>query len=108
MKGPSNERAITSIDVSKYLDDLTKRRGGHWSFTITHDVTREKYARLSLVLEWREHVVLSKCRRHALKEWAHYPSNVHGSLAACMWDLCFKLDNRADENERLAQRAMPF
>lgn len=108
MKGPSSERYITSIDVSRYLDDLTKRRGGYWSFTVAGDRGREGGYRLSVVLEQRTDVVLSKCVGHPRREWAYYPSNLHGSLPACMYDLCYRLDNRLDEREKLAQGTLPF
>jgi len=108
MKGPSNERFITSIDVAKYLEDLTKRRGGYWSFNLAYDRDRDGYFRLSVVLEQRDNVVFSKCVRHPKREWSYYPSSLHGSLTACMWDLCFKLDNRLDGEDKLAQASMPF
>lgn len=108
MKGLSNERYITSIDVSKYLEDLTKRRGGYFDVRMSHDRDRSGVYRLSVVLERRDHVVFSKCVNHPKREWAYYPNNVHGSLAGCMYDLCFKLDNRLDEAEQLAQERLPF
>lgn len=108
MKGASNERYLTSGDVSRYLQDLAKRYGGYWSFALAADVSREGQRRLSVVLEHREHVILAKCNGHPRREWAYYPSNVHGSLAGCMWDLCYRLDNRLAEADQLAQAELPF
>lgn len=108
MKGPGNERFITSVDVARYLDDLARRRGGYWSFSLACDRDRERGFRMSVVLERRDDVVYAKCTRHARREWAYYPSNVHSSLAGCMFDLCHRLDNKLDEQERLAQDGMPF
>jgi hypothetical protein len=63
---------------------------------------------LSVVLERREHVVLAKCHNHPKREWAYYPSNLHGSIAGCMYDLCFRLDQKLDEADQLAQDTQPF
>lgn len=99
---------ISYSDVAAYLRDVTARRGGYWCFTLAADQSRDGRHRMSVVLERRDDIVLSRCTQHPKREWGYFPSNDHRTLASLLWFLCFKLDNRLDDAETLAQSEMPF
>lgn len=105
------EQSIDGVsfrDVAAYLEDLTRRRGGYWCFSISYDLDRDKVLRLTVMLEGRDHVVLDKCVNHPKRHWAHWPDRDSRTFAGLMHRMCYELDERLDERERLVQATMPF
>jgi len=103
-----NANGVSFRDVADYLRDIRSRRGGYLSYNLSLADRREGDAYLSIVLEHREHVVLSKCQRHAKRVWSHWPNREHRTLAGLLFNLCYRLDEEMDETERMTQQGMPF
>ena len=108
MSTEANERGISFRDVAAYLKELTGRYGGYFSFTISFDVSREAGLRLSIVLERRDHVVLSMCNNHPKKQWEYWPNTKSSTFAGLMFRMCYELDERLGTDDRVAQAKMPF
>lgn len=103
-----NEQGVSFTDVARYMRELTARNGGYVCFTLSADKSREGNLRLAVMLEHREHIVLDKCTRHAKRVWAYWPAGDFRTFSGMLLGLCYQLDERLAEDDRLAQRTMPF
>lgn len=108
MEGSRNESGISFRDVAECLRDIRSRRGGYLCFTIALADRREGTSDLSVVLEHREHLILSKCQRHAKRVWGSWPSRQHRTFAGLLFELCYRIDAEMDAIEQMTQQGMPF
>lgn len=108
MPREQSSTGVSFRDVAVYLRDITKRRGGYFSFILAADTSREGQMRLSIVLERRDSVVYSECKNHPLREWAYFPTNDSSTFAGTLLRLCFDIDQRMEARQVEAQSEMPF
>lgn len=108
MSNRSQDGALSFSDVAEYLNDLAARRGGYYCFTVAADKRRDGRRGLSIVLERRDTIVLADCRNHPKRVWYYWPGNQYRTFAACLWGLCFQLDEKLEEAELLKQRELPI
>ena len=108
MSRTNSDQSVSSKDVAEYLQDLTRRWGGYFSYYGTFDVNRSGQVRLSFVLERREHVVLSQCVAHPRRVWGYFPCDSSRTITGLLFRLCYELDEKLAEAEQLAQSELPF
>lgn len=99
---------VSFRDVEAYLRDIRRRRDGYYSYTVALDDRRDNSGRLSVVLERRSNVILSKCEEHSLKVWETWPTSSCRTFAGLLLKLCYDLDEVMERRVKEDQSELPF